>query len=129
MLDTLRVRFDLSAADVEGCQAMFAAYDPRQGWPRKLDPDEHGYPSYSFRVEDTSPLKIRVHRAADDSANWAETEYRVEPDGSISHVATNSASDGQGLGFVFGAVLGIVAWFFVAALQLLRLLAGRGRPA
>lgn len=128
-LDTLRVRFDLTPADVTLCQAALAAYDSRQGWPRKLSPDEHGYTSYSFRVEDTSPLKIRVHRGTGDPADWAETEYRVEPDGSISHVRTKSASEGQGVGVVFGAFLGMVAWFFVAALQLLRLLAGRRRDA
>jgi len=126
-LDTLRVRFDLSPADVERCKEALAAYDPKQGWPRKLSADEYGYASYAFKVEDSSPLEISVHRGTDDPANWAETKYRVDRDGSISHVTTTSASEGQGVGVVFGAFLGMVAWFFVAALQLLRLLAGRGR--
>jgi len=123
--DTLPVRFDLSAADIETCRRAFAAYDPKQGWPQKLSPDEPRYEGYAFEVEKTSPLQIRVHRATQDPANWAETDYRVDADGRISHVSTNSASEGQGIGVVFGALLGIIAWFFVAALQFLRLLAGR----
>jgi hypothetical protein len=123
--DTLPVRFDLSAADIETCRQAFAAYDPKQGWPRKLRADEPGYEGYAFEVEKTSPLEIRVHRATQDPANWAETQYRVDADGRISHVSTKSASEGQGIGVVFGALLGIIAWFFVAALQFLRLLAGR----
>lgn len=126
-LDTLRIRFDLSAADIERCQETFSAYDASGRWPRQLRDNEGGYPSYSFDVEDTSPLTVMVHRGTDDPADWAETRYRVDADGTISHVTTDSASAGQGLGPVFGAFLGIVAWFFVAALQLLRLLAGRGR--
>jgi hypothetical protein len=124
-LDTLRIRFDLSAADVESCRETFAAYNAGGRWPRQLEENERGYPSYSFEVEDTSPLTIMVHRGTGDPADWAETRYRVDADGTISHVTTDSASAGQGLGPVFGAFLGIVAWFFVAALQLLRLLAGR----
>lgn len=124
-LDTLPVRFDLSAADVETCRRAFAAYDPKQGWSPKLGPDEPRYEGYAFEVEKASPLEITVHRATQDPANWAETRYRVESRDSISHVRTSSASEGQGLGLVFGALLGIIAWFFVAALQLLRLLAGR----
>lgn len=123
--DTLPVRFDLSAADIERCQQAFAAYDPKQGWPRQLGADEPRYEGYAFQVEKTSPLQIRVHRATQDPANWAETQYRVDADGRISHVSTNSASEGQGLGIVFGALLGLIAWFFVSALQLLRLFASR----
>lgn len=124
-LDTLRIRFDLSPDDVERCHAAFAAYDASGTWPRQLRENEGGYPSYSFEVDDTAPLEITVHRSSDDPANWADTRYRVDPDGTISHVTTDSASAGQGLGPLFGAFLGVVAWFFVAALQLLRLLAGR----
>jgi hypothetical protein len=123
--DTLPVRFDLSPADIETCRRAFAEYDPKQGWPQKLRADEPRYEGYAFEVEKTSPLEILVHRATQDPANWAETRYRVDADGKISQASTNSASEGQGIGVVFGAILGIIAWFFVAALQFLRLLAGR----
>jgi len=112
--DTLRVRFALTPAEIENCVADFAAYESREGWPRKLLEDEVRYPDYWFEVEGTDPLELLVHRSSGD-ANWAKTRYRVDANGSITDLRTNTASAGQGLGSVLGGFVGLVAWLLWAA--------------
>ena len=107
--DTLRLRFALTPAEIEDCKADFAAYESKEGWPRKLLEDELRYPDYWFEVEDTEPLELMVHRSSGD-ANWAKTRYRVDANGSITDLRTNTASAGQGLGLVLGGLVGLVAW-------------------
>ena len=107
--DTLRLRFALTPAEIENCRADFAAYESREGWPRKLLEDELRYPYYWFEVEDTEPLELMVHRSSGD-ATWAKTRYRVDADGSITDLRTNTASAGQGIGLVIGGLVGLVAW-------------------
>ena len=108
-LDTLRVRFALTPAEIENCRADFAAYESKEGWPRKLVEDELRYPDYWFEVEDEEPLELMVHRSSGD-ATWANTRYRVDAAGSITDMSTNTASAGQGIGLVMGGLVGLVAW-------------------
>ena len=54
-LDTLGLRFALTAADIERCRDDFASYDSRPGWPLKLRQNETDYPGYSFEIEGTDP--------------------------------------------------------------------------
>ena len=121
-LDTLGLRFALTAADIERCRDDFASYDSRPGWPLKLRQNEADYPGYSFEIEGTDPLEVMVHRSSGDPGNWAQTRYRVASDGSISDLRTNSASAGQGLGLVLGAFVGMFVWFCSSLLR-------RGRRA
>ena len=107
--DTLRLQFALTPADIQDCQEDFAAYESKEGWPRKLMENELRYPDYWFEVEDTEPLELMVHRSSGD-ATWTKTRYRVDADGSIADLRTNSASAGQGLGLVMGGLVGMVAW-------------------
>lgn len=125
--DTLDLRFALAPAEVERCREDFAAYDARGGWPRQLSPGERNYPDYWFEVEGSEPLRIMVHRSSGD-ANWAQTRYSVGPDDSIFDVETESASAGQGLGVVLGAMAGGVLWMVWVAGSLLRSVVTGRRP-
>jgi hypothetical protein len=117
--DTLSIRFALTPADIENCRVDFAAYESREGWPRKLLEDELRYVDYWFEVEDTGPLELMVHRSSGD-ANWAKTRYRVDANGSITDLRTNTASAGQGIGMVLGGLIGLVAWLLWTARLSLR---------
>ena len=57
--DTLRLRFALTSHDLGQCRDAFASYDPKVGWPRKLEERERAYEGFAFEIEDTTPsLKI-----------------------------------------------------------------------
>ena len=125
-LDTLGLRFALTAADIERCRDDFASYDSRAGWALKLRENEANYPGYSFEIEGTDPLEVMVHRSSGDPGNWAQTRYRVALDGSISDLRTSSASAGQGMGLILGAFAGMFVWLCWSVLTALRAML-RGR--
>ena len=125
-LDTLGLRFALTAADIERCRDDFASYDSRAGWALKLRENEADYPGYSFEIEGTDPLEVMVHRSSGDPGNWAQTRYRVALDGSISDLRTSSASAGQGMGLILGAFAGMFVWLCWSVLTALRAML-RGR--